>query len=210
MARKSGFLSPEARKGAVEAVRSVEAASSAEVVICVRRFSGRYLAADLLFGSLFAMGFLCVLLFAPTPFPVETMPAEVLFAYLLGAFLCSFCPCLRRWLTCRKHMEENVRRSARSAFFDGGVFRTEGGTGVLVYASLLERRVEVVCDRGILFSAADPDWKEVLDSLQKSVRRHSDVRPFLAALRAMGPVLAKRHPRQADDANELPDEVTFA
>jgi putative membrane protein len=42
-----------------------------------------------------------------------------------------------------------VRQAARGAFFDHRVSRTHGRTGILLYVSVFERRVEVVPDAGI-------------------------------------------------------------
>jgi putative membrane protein len=102
-------------------------------------------------------------------------------------------------------MIERCREAARSRFFDLGVGRTTGRTGILVYASALERRVEVVPDVGVVTTT--DEWRSATSTLERSMARGVDLDSFVAALAALGPALAGPMPRQPDDVNELPDEV---
>ncbi|MBP7867750.1 MAG: hypothetical protein KA419_17610 [Acidobacteria bacterium] len=201
------FLQPQARKMTMEAIRAVEARTSAEIVVTVRRLSGYYRSADYLFGFILALVTLAVLIFHPQPFAEAFWPLEVTAAFILGAFFCAFCPLLRRLLVPGRVKAENVLKSARSAFFEYGVFRTRDDAGVLVYVSLFERRVEVVCDKGVDASRLGPGWETLVHDLQGSLRGRGNLRQFLNGIRAMGPILTGLLPRRSDDVNELPDEV---
>lgn len=201
------FLQPQARKMTMEAIRAVEARTSAEIVVTVRRQSGHYRSADYLFGFLLALATLTVLIFHPQPFAEAFWPLEVTAAFILGAFFCAYCPLLRRVLVPGRVKAENVLKSARSAFFEYGIFRTRDNAGILVYVSLFEHRVEVVCDKGVDPARLGPGWETLVRDLQGSLRGRGNVRHFLNGIRAMGPILTGVLPRRSDDVNELPDEV---
>jgi putative membrane protein len=201
------FLSPAAREAARRAVVEAEAETSAEIVVSVRRLSGRYREADYLFGFAVSLLALLALLFLPQEFPLWVFAPDVALGFAAGAFACSRLPPLRRLLTSPRVREANVRQASRAAFLDGGLSRLPRRNAVLVYVGLFERRVDVVADVGIDTGPPDAHWSEALDGLAGALRPRPDYERFLAALRGMGRALGRVHPRSEDDVNELPDEV---
>lgn len=202
------FLLQAAKDRASRAVAEVEARTSAEVVVSVRRVSGRYREADFLCGFLLALLALLALLFLPQAFPLWVFVPDVALSFAAGAFACSRWPWLRRLLTPRSVLVENARLAARAAFVDGGFSRLPGRNAILVYVALFERRVEVVADLGIQAAALGAGWSEAVARLEGALRPRPDLESFVSALGGLGAVLAEAHPRAADDVNELPDEVT--
>src|SRR5207245_4461231 len=67
----SGFPGEAGKAALATAVREIESASDAEVVIAVRPHSGSYRDADLLAGSAAALAMLAFLLFSPWEFDLE-------------------------------------------------------------------------------------------------------------------------------------------
>ena len=72
---------------------------------------------------------------------------------------------------------------------------------------MFERRVEVLLDVGVNSRSLGPEWKAAVTALEGSLSPHPDIDRFLAAARALGPILGRVLPRVADDVNEPPDEV---
>jgi putative membrane protein len=204
--RNEGLLAPEARKQAIDAVGEIEAVTSAEVVVTVRRQSASYRASDLLAGSALAFAALLCLLFLPQPFAVTTMPLDVLVSFGLGALVSARSPLLRRLLAPARTRQRNVHAASRAAFVDLGVSRTRGRGGLLVYVSLLEQAVEIVADIGIDPGALGPAWSDAVGGLEAAVRR-GDVAAFRASLVRLAAPLAQALPRQADDVDELPNDL---
>jgi putative membrane protein len=200
------FFAAEAKARVRDAVAEVERQSSAEIVVALRRSSGHYRQADYAAGALAALAGLCVFLYHPEPFDFTFLPLELLGMFAVAAFACAQLPPLRRLLTPGRVIDENVHDAARAFFVDRGVTRTSGRTGVLVYISALELRVEVVADVGVDEAALGPRWQEAKAKLGAAVRAGS-LDDFLAALRSFGPILGEQLPHRADDVNELPDEV---
>src|SRR4051812_3937727 len=199
------FVGPDAKAEVTRAIRDVEAQTSAEIVVAVRPSAGHYRHTDYLVGFATAFAVLLVFLFDEHEFAIATMPLETLLAFGLGTLLSASVAPLRRALTSRSLMHTNARTAARAAFVDLGVSKTRGRTGILVFVALFERRVEVLPDVGIdtaLFGGAFIDAQR---ALQDAVRGGPDLERLTAALRQLGPLLAKVLPHAADDVNELPD-----
>jgi putative membrane protein len=204
------FFAKDAKEKAKKTVLAVEAQTSAEILLAVRPRSGHYRHADYLAGSIAAFAALLLLLFLPQTFTVDTMPLDVLGAFALGAVLTANLPPLRRLLAGRKRLAESVRTAARAAFVDDGVARTTRRTGILVYASVFEQRVEIVADVGVDPKALGEAWEKASRALEGSLAGGADLDRFLAAVTALGPALATALPHHEGDRDELSDEMDLA
>ena len=198
---EAAFFTDAARRRVTEAVAEAEACTAAEVVVVVRRASSRWREVDLGAGAVVAFGVLLLLLFHPRPIAVEVMPVDVALSFLGGAVLSSSLGTVKRALLRRKRVDEQVRMAARAAFVEQGVSRTRGRTGVLVYVSMLERRVLLVPDVGVDARLLEAQARALSDSLS----RGADLDAFVAAVRSLGPALSASLPHGDDDVNELPD-----
>ncbi len=200
------FYRPEAKCRAIAAVQAVEAQTSAEVVIAVRRRSGDYRASAYHFG-LGAMAIVVgVMLIVPWTFSVAAIVLDGFGAFLGAALLARNLDSLARLLVPRARRQANVDAAARVAFYDLGISRTTGRNGVLVFVSTFERVCAVVPDVGVDVAALGAPWVAVNHELGAAAR-HRDFEAFIAALERLGPVLGGAMPRAEDDVNELPDEV---
>lgn len=205
MLRERTFFLPESKARVTRAIKEIEAQTSAEVVVAARRTSGAYRDVGYLSGFALALATLSFSLFHPASFSLVSMPIDVVVAFAVGAVAAGTSNTLRRVLTPTKTLALRCREAARSRFFDLGVGKTSGRNGILVYASVLERRVEIVADLGV--DVGSDTWKNAASTLERSLARGGDIEAFVTALAALGPVLGSVMPRQADDVNELPDEV---
>jgi len=94
-----------------------------------------------------------------------------------------------------------------AAFYDRGIAHTHRRTGILVFVSTFERKVSVLRDVGVDAESIGEPWTLAIRALEDAVAGGLDFERFVAALRSLGPVLAKALPHHEGDANELPDEV---
>jgi putative membrane protein len=198
------FASEAARRETARAIADVERQTGAEIVVLVRRVSGRYREADYLAGFVFSVITLLLLLYLPPEFPLALFPVDVVLGFGIGAALSGRLPGLRRLFTRRAHQAENVRLAARAAFLDRELSRLPGRNAVLVYVGLFERRVEVIPDIGVGVAGL-PGWTSAVQDLEAPVAGR-DLGAFVTALRALGVLLGGVLPRRADDVNELADE----
>jgi putative membrane protein len=199
------FLDARAKARAVEAVKAFESKTSAELVVTVKKQVRSYPEAHLLSGSVLAFGALLFLLFYPMDFDTRMMPVDLLVAFASGYGLSRLLPPLLRLAVSKKRRRESVERAAKAAFFDLGVGRTTGRTGVLVYLAVLEGMVAIVPDSGVTNEARQAAG-EARDALESAFVR-LDVPGFVAILERLGASFAPTMARAEDDVNELSDEV---
>src|SRR2546429_3932315 len=140
------------------AVREVEARTNAEIVVAVRGRSGTYRHADYLFGALIAFIGLLFVLFSPFEFHTFWIPFDVIVLFVAGAFVSSRGDWIRRCLTTKAFRAKAARAGAAAMFYEAGIANTSAENGLLIYLSLLQRRMEVIADRGILTRGPGFKW----------------------------------------------------
>ncbi len=202
------FFGPEAQARVAGAVRAAESRSLGQIVPVVVERSHTYPEARYR-GALIAAGLatIGVLALRPPLTPWE-LPLVQIAAGIAGALLSMFDP-LERALAGGRDMDLATRARALRAFAEHGLHRTEKGTGVLVFASLFERRAVVLGDHGIHAKMADGEWKKALDALVAGMRRGDPATGFCDAIALCGAKLAEHFPRAPGEGpgNELPDEL---
>ena len=112
---------------------------------------------------------------------------------------------LRRLMTPRSVLEARVRRAALEQFDALGLTHTRDATGVLIFASLADRRAEVLADAGIYEKTSPADWQGVADALVSGLARNKPTDGFVDAVGIASGILSRHFPRRHDDTNELPD-----
>jgi putative membrane protein len=197
-----------AREDLTNCVKKIEATTDAEVVLIVRARSGSYRHADYLFGTLLAFAGLLFLLFSPFDFHQYWVAIDVALLFLLGAFGASRSNTLRRFLTSEKFRDEAVRTSAAAMFYEAGIANTNAEMGLLIYLSILERRLELIADRGILKGVNALEWNQILFDLHQAGRKPEPL-TLLAGLESLGVLLANHLPATGENPNELPDMPRF-
>jgi uncharacterized membrane protein len=105
---------------------------------------------------------------------------------------------------------EKPRARAIREFFRLGMDKTRDRTGVLLFLVLKKHRFEIVADQGIHSRVADGTWEQIARSVEKSIREDGLARGICQGVQQIGDVLAQHVPRQADDQDELSNEVTFS
>jgi putative membrane protein len=196
------------RETLTQRVRAIEKTTDAELVLVVRARSGSYRHTDYLFGALLAFAALLFLLFSPFDFHQYWVAIDVALLFLLGAYLSSRSNGLRRLLTNKKFRSEMVRTGAAAVFYEAGIANTKAEMGLLVYLSLLEQRLELIADRGILKSVPAMEWNQILFTLRQT-GRNPEPETLLMALGDLGTLLAKHLPATGENPNELPDMPRF-
>ncbi len=187
-----------------QAVRDIEKDTDAEIVIVVRGRSGTYRQADYLCGAIVAFVGLIFVLFSPFEFHTYWVPIDVALLFLAGAFVCSRTDAVRRTLTTRNFRAKAARTGAAAMFYEAGIANTSAENGLLIYLSLLERRLEVIADRGILKAVPALKWNNSVFEL-KGIGRKPEPENLIKAVRDLGLLLTEHLPATGENPNELPD-----
>ncbi len=197
-----------AREALTDCVRKIETTTDAELVLVVRARSGSYRQADYICGALLAFAALLFLLFSPFEFHQYWVAIDVALLFLLGAFVTSRSNSLRRLLTSKKFRGEAVRTAAAAMFYEAGIANTSAELGLLIYLSILERRLELIADRGVLKGVNALEWNQILFELHEAGGK-PEPRTLLAGLEKLGSLLGRHLPATGENPNELPDAPRF-
>ncbi|MDT0631615.1 hypothetical protein RQM47_11475 [Rubrivirga sp. S365] len=136
------------------------------------------------------------------------MALAVALGGVLGAALGATVAPLRRRLAGGALLDEAVHRRAALAFVDEEVFDTRDRTGILLFVSLFERRIEVVGDAGINAKVEAGEWDEVVGLLRGGVVRGDLAGGIVEAVGRCGDLLHRRGVAlRPDDTDELSDDV---
>lgn len=97
------------------------------------------------------------------------------------------------------------RARALEVFARLGVWDTEANNGVLIYLLLADRDVEIVADRGLNGRASTHEWSAVCATMEESLRSGHHERGAVAAVQAVGEILARHYPPSPAGRDELPN-----
>lgn len=97
------------------------------------------------------------------------------------------------------------RQRALDLFSQLRVWDTADNSGVLIYVQLIDRKVEIVADRGIDARVGQAYWEAVCGRLQVEFRAGRFEAGVLAAIAEITEALANHFPPAGANPNELPD-----
>jgi putative membrane protein len=198
------LISPADGERIRAAVAAVEARTSAEFVVVVTPASDTYALYPPLWAALVAL-----LAGGGMAFVAPQWESRLVFAiqavlFIALAVLLEF-PVLRRHLVPGRIKRAHASHLARLQFDSRVRDRTTERTGLLLFASLAERHVEVIADEGIHARAGGEGWQAVIAAFRAAVGRGKLVDGLVVAIGACGDLLAAHAPRAASGPNELPD-----
>ena len=125
----------------------------------------------------------------------------------LGFTLARLLPDLKRQFIFEDRAGAVAEEQAFQEFYANGLHRTEAATGVLLFVSLLERRVVILADEGIDAQVDADFWAGTDDVILEHIRRGSLRDGLVAGIHRTGERLAKLFPWEQGDRNEIPDRV---
>ncbi len=98
-----------------------------------------------------------------------------------------------------------VRSRAVEVFSQLRVWDTQDNSGVLIYVQVVDRRVEILADRGITARVPQADWDAVCRRMEQAFSRGAFEVGSLAAIEEISTRLARHFPSEGGGSNELPD-----
>ncbi len=142
----------------------------------------------------------------PDPMTLLLGYAIVQAALFAAALLITSLPAVRRLLTPPSIKRDRVHARALEQFAHR-LHATEAETGVLIYASLAERRVEVIADEVIHAKVGDAAWDRAVKAALGPIKAGDTTAGLLAAIDACGAVLAEHCPLTGARASPPGGEV---
>lgn len=200
-----------------EAVSTAEKRTSGEIVAYVMErsdyYTGAFTAAALLFGLIgLLIGFTMLSLYTgwgygwlDTPWGIVALGLAF---GLVGIVAVALVPPVKRFFIGRSRLHRSVRLQAHRAFVEEEVFHTRDRTGILLFVSVFEHRVEVLADEGINRAVEQGEWQDVVDRIILGIRTQTLTTGLVDAIQKCGELLNKHGVEiKPDDSNELSDDV---
>lgn len=203
------------------AVKEAESKTSGEIRTALIKESYDYASSELLFSLIGGFIYFMVMLFFVDN--VNTWLSGVFWDYNINylilfygvstfsviglLYIISNWSFVDRLIVPRSKMQEKVHHRALRHFVESGVSQTRDRTGILIFISLLERRVEILADRGISEYISNERWNELVEHIIEGIRSGKVVDNLIDTINQCGDILKEHFPIKEDDENELSDQL---
>ena len=190
-----------------QAVIDAEKDTTGEIAVKVVEASDRYRDAEIL-GSVLLSGLFALV--------ASLLLNHVTIWFYIPVTFILFFPCwylfrkaphLKLALVSQQDAIHEVREEAIHAFYERGLHRTRHGTGILIYISLLERKVWILGDSGINEKINPDFWGSLVTELTEGIRHGKPLDALCSVIAKCGAELGKHFPGRHDDTNEIDDDV---
>lgn len=211
------FFSDDELRRVEEAVKQAESKISGEIVPVFVERSGTYGKANFRAGvgaaSLAMVVWLLLYEFNPSWsghwfYTPEALALLLTLAFFAVYFTALYVPGFRRLFITGNELSQTVDQAARMAFLKEEVFHTRQRTGILIFISLFEHRVEVLGDTGIAAKVSADEWKHIVQTIVTGLKNNRKAEGICQAIDEAGRLLLKNgFVIEPDDTNELPDNL---
>jgi putative membrane protein len=210
-----------ARKQVNDAIVNAEARTAAEVLPVVAPRSGAYERAEDVVGlwtGILVMGVVWLVFqgvsesgdWAGNPVVrvgYWTLVLLLLAGFVGGIVLANRFSGIQRLFTPRREIENAVISRAKAIFFDRKLHRTSRSSGILLFVSLLERRVVVLVDEAVAEKLGENHLEEIRDKVLSGIRDKNLGDGLSQGIDRIGELLAESFPAGEERQNEINNEV---
>jgi putative membrane protein len=227
------MLSPHDHERVATAVATADAATSGEIVCVLAREVSNYREVPLAFAVAAALIVPPILLMFGVPAHALTMaapwvgagswtvgvdtppePAALIAAYALTqviifalvAALVAIPP-VRRLLTPEPLRRHRVHKAALQQFLATGLHASPTRTGVVIFAAMDDRRVELLADDIVHEAVGEKAWQAAIAAVQHGMKRGEAAGGLIRAVELCGGALAEHFPLKGAHAGVLGDGV---
>jgi putative membrane protein len=218
---KKTKFSREDKEKLKEAVRKAESSTSGEIAVAIVGQSSDYAVYELLFAVFIGFGYFLIMLFFIGP--VEVFLQQLTWHYsvvhlisfygfstflvITVFYLLANLRSIDRLIIPSSVKLNKVKNRAVRYFMDSGVYNTRDRTGILIFISYLEKRVEILADTGISDVIEQSVWDDILRSIVDGIKTDDLLGSLLKAVDECGKLLSDSFPIKPDDENELKDDI---
>ncbi len=221
---RRAHLTEQDAEAVSQAVVRAEKTTSGEIVVALTAASHHYSFWELLFAlTCAAIAFAVFMWFLPAlssfaagffwgSAPDWIMPlcaGALIFLCTALLFWCANIPAIDRLIVPAAYRNAAVFRRAMRFFAESGIYDTREHAGILIFISLLEKKVCIIADRGISRKIEQSAWDALAAGLSagfasQAARHNGGTRcALVSTVEKCGALLAKHFPPSADNPDEL-------
>jgi putative membrane protein len=203
------FFSTKEKALIKKAVEDAESMTSGEIAVVLVDESDSYREGALIgafsFSSLISL-ILSILLGHETIW--FFVPLMVLLVFP-GLYLFQLAPHMKLAFVGNKRVVQAVKEKAIFTFFQKGIYKTQDRTGVLIFISLLERRVWIIGDENIHRATEIDFWRGLVKELTTGIKTNKVLESLCIVIEKCGAELERHFPQKTHEDNQLGDDVSF-
>lgn len=199
------MISSTDKQRVTAAIHAAEAQTAGEIFCVIARHSSEYRLVPVAWAAALALAAPLGLL-TLTAWSAQRVYLVEIAVFVVAALLLSWPPFKYR-IVPRRARHDSAHAQAMRQFMAQGIDKTEHRTGVLIFASVAERYVEIVADSAINDKVGTAVWDDAVTALVVAIK---DGRPgdgFVNAVERSGAVLAKHFPPGVFARDDLPDRI---
>lgn len=189
-------------------IKEAEKKTVGEVVPIIVHRSDEYPAAH--FRGAIIVSFIFSLILYYSPFSIIN-PIYFLWIQIPGLFLgyqLAHFSVIKKFLIFKNETEEEVTQRAFESFFHYNLHVTSNHNGVLIFISLLERKIKIIADVGISAKVDQKVWDEIVYEFTDQVKKDQFVESLSKTIVAVSNVLESHFPSTgAASKNELSNDI---
>ncbi len=200
-------LTEEFKKNISDEVSKYEQKTSGEIVPVLVQASDHYPAshyrAGILLGLLGQFGAYVFELNYSLPF----LPLYCFVAFFVLGFFLAKIGTVKRLMTFKSEMNEEVHQRATELFFQLDTHSTKDRNGVLIFLTQTERRIIIMGDKGIHEKVGQEFWDKIIAEMIPLLKNKQTLEALKLGIQKVGEALAQHYPRHADDKNQLKNDL---
>ena len=189
-------------------IKEAEKKTVGEVVPIIVHRSDDYPAAH--FRGAIVVSFLFSLILYFSPLSIIN-PIYYLWVQIPGLFLgyqLAHFSFIKKYLIFKNETEEEVNQKAFQSFFHYNLHVTTNHNGVLIFISLLERKIKIIADVGISSKVDQKIWDDIVYEFTEHVKKDQFVESLSKTIVAVSNVLESHFPNTTTNTkNELNDDI---
>lgn len=198
------LLNPAEAARVAEHVARAERGTAGEIVVVLAERSAGYERQRVAVSfTATLLGALALYTFVPAVPELWVLCSEA--PMMLLAWWLTGLPGVTRWIVPARLQHEAVLARAEQAFIEQGVTETRQRSGVLLFLSETEHRLELLADRGIHERVGSEVWQALVSDVVGAIQKGEAASGLTRAIDAIGARLAEHFPPASDDVNELSD-----
>lgn len=206
-----------------EAVEKEEKNTSGEIALALIRESDNYSFWELFFAlllgaALFAFliplspkidNFLNAIFWIRASWQLPSFFGFTSFFFIALFFLFANIPALDRKIIPLSVQDFAVYQRALRHFVESGVYATENRSGILIFISVMERKVEIIADTGIAEKIEQEKWDSIAKNLSIAFKKNTVKDGLMQTIRDCGTLLTEHFPALDENPNELADGLVI-
>jgi len=214
-------LSKDDMKKIGSAVKKAESKTSGEIATAMIKESYNYAIYELIFAVIIGFLYFVIIMFFTGS--IEQWLQEKFWDYSVNYLIMFYgfstfivitlfyfignISSIDRLIVPKKIRQQKIQERSIRYFMESGVYNTKDRTGILIFISIMEHRVELLADSGINEKIPKEKWQNIVDNILAGIKQKQIAKHLIESIDECGNLLAEHFPIKDDDKNELTDDI---